>query len=173
MKVSEVCDYKNDDILKNLLRSQPEKTLPAQHTFSTTAIIGWDAFDAFDALAWYQTFTELYNELKVDLLSGSFYLHKTVLPLEDIELQYLQGHDDNNEDIYESSQTKFFQEMPKLLDQYEGKFVAFVNDEMEIDDDEESLVLKIIQKHGNVSFYLDKVTLEENEIPIMSTKIAV
>lgn len=84
-----------------------------------------------------------------------------------------ESHKETKFDTFNRSKEQFFMAFLQLLEKHEGKFVAFVNDEMEIDDDEESLVLKIIQKHGNVSFYLDKVTLEENEIPIMSTKIAV
>lgn len=148
--------HKEDDILKNLLGSQLEEILPAQHTFATRALEA--------ALAWYPTFTELYKEIKG--------LHKAVLPLENIEFQYLQGNDDNNEDMYENSRNKFFQELPKLLDQYERKFVAFINDEIFVSDDEESLVLNVVKKHGNISFYFDKVMQDyEEHIEITSGKL--
>lgn len=155
-----VCDYKKDDILKNLLGSQPEKILPAQHTFATRAIIVWDAFGAS---AWYQTFTELYNEIKVDIRGGSFYLHKAVLPLEDIEFQYLQGHDEELI-VFNRYKERFEKELPRLMQDHKNKYVAIVGDEMIIEENKENLIDKMIDEYGDITMYISKITDELEEI---------
>jgi len=76
-------------------------------------------------------------------------------------------------EVFNCSRKKFKEESPKLLEKLEGKFVAFVGNEMEVGDDEESLVSKVIKKYGNIPFYVDKVTPEEDEPLIMiSPKIS-
>jgi hypothetical protein len=117
------------------------------------------------ALAWLRGLTEIYNEIKTHVWGTSSNWDKI------IEWIYIHDEDDENEDMYEKSRKKFLSELPNMLEKYEGKYAAFINNDIEIDDSEERLVLKIIQKHGNIPFYLDKVTAEENDIPIMSPKI--
>ncbi|HEX9654311.1 MAG TPA: hypothetical protein VGA99_11420, partial [bacterium] len=51
-------------------------------------------------------------------------------------------------EVFNCSRKKFKEESPKLLEKLEGKFVAFVGNEMEVGDDEESLVSKVIKKYG-------------------------
>ena len=56
--------------------------------------------------------------------------------------------------------------MPKLVQNHNGKFVAIVENNVEIDSDKDALLDRVIKKYGYVSIYFDKISVKRQIIKL-------
>ena len=64
------------------------------------------------------------------------------------------------------ARNKFYELLPDLIRDHKRKYVAIVNDNVEIDSDKDVLLDRVIQKYGYVSMYLDKISDKQKVIKL-------
>lgn len=75
---------------------------------------------------------------------------------------------------FNKAKDTFYKELPNLIKQYRGKYLALVENTQYIGVDEDKLLDRVIAKHGNVPMFIGQIIPEEEEpISIMFGKIAI
>lgn len=59
---------------------------------------------------------------------------------------------------HEAAKSLFFEKLPGLLKEYEGKYAVAINGNILIGDDEQELYERAIREHGYTSMYLNRIT---------------
>ena len=63
--------------------------------------------------------------------------------------------------IFKRAKEKFEGLLPELIEQHNGKYVVIINDNVEIGNDEDLLLKRVIDKYGYQTMYLSKITGDE------------
>lgn len=67
------------------------------------------------------------------------------------------------------ARNKFYELLPNLLQNHKGKYVAIVENNVEIDSDKDVLLNRVIKKYGYVSMYFDRI-VDKRRIIKMSNR---
>lgn len=106
-----------------------------------------------------------------DILSKAKYREE---PAMQGELVFIRNREITNESSEKRKKLKYakdkFEELlPSLLREHKDKYVAIVEDNVEIDSDRNTLLDRVVEKYGYVSMYFDKI-VENRKVVKLSNR---
>jgi len=72
---------------------------------------------------------------------------------------------------FEQAKQKYYKLLPELLKTHKGKYVAIVNDNVEVGEDRETLLDIVYEKYGSQTMYLGEVSEKKRTVRITRPKL--
>ncbi|MCH8018309.1 hypothetical protein IH785_00520 [candidate division KSB1 bacterium] len=153
------CDEFQDEFLNFLTKSkEPTKTQYYWHCLD----VGSGEFDLLRKQAKCTYSAQVFG--KAHILTSGYFTAQAELFTEKVQ----KKPNTKSEKLKKltEARNKFYELLQDLIRDHKGKYVAIVNGNVEIDSDKDVLLERVIQKHGYVSMYFDKISDKQKVIKL-------